>query len=207
MVNPNSSLRCKEMKMKQTIGHRVLLVLCIVATFVAYVVDVTAFSVVAPIGSVRVTSIVQQQQQQQQEQVIRHTSSWRLSMAGMSQPEVETKTKTKTTTVTTQKQKRKQKQKAQTDEPETRREDDFQEAPMYKLMLLADNGYDPEHVILRMCAVVEDLDEDAASTIFQQAQQNGKAMCGKYPFERAELYKEQLLRSNPMIFSEMEDDQ
>ena len=43
---------------------------------------------------------------------------------------------------------------------------------------------------------MEDLDEDAASTVFQQAMAAGKAMCGKYPFEVAELYKEQLLRSD-----------
>jgi len=55
-------------------------------------------------------------------------------------------------------------------------------------------------------AIMEDLDEDAAATVFQQAMQEGKAMCGKYPFEVAELYKEQLLRSDPMIFADIEDE-
>ena len=77
---------------------------------------------------------------------------------------------------------------------------------MYKLMLLHDDGADPEHVITRLCAIVEDMDEDAASTVFQQAQAAGKAMCGKYPFERAELFKEQLLRSDPMIFADMQEE-
>jgi hypothetical protein len=31
-------------------------------------------------------------------------------------------------------------------------------------------------------------------------------MCGKYPFEMAELYKEQLIRSDPMIFSDIEEE-
>lgn len=34
----------------------------------------------------------------------------------------------------------------------------------------------------------------------------GKAMCGKFPFERAELFKEQLIRSDPIIFAEMEEE-
>ena len=55
-------------------------------------------------------------------------------------------------------------------------------------------------------AIIEDLDEDAAATVFQQAMQEGKAMCGKYPFERAELFKEQLLRSDPMIFCDLEEE-
>ena len=77
---------------------------------------------------------------------------------------------------------------------------------MYKLMLLRDDGAAAEHVITRLCSIVEDMDEDMASTIFEQAQLSGKAMCGKYPFERAELFKEQLLRSDPMIFADLEDE-
>lgn len=88
----------------------------------------------------------------------------------------------------------------------SRREEEFQDAPMFKVMLLEDDSYDGEHVVTRLCAIMEDLDEDAAATVFQQAMQEGKAMCGKYPFEVAELYKEQLLRSDPMIFCDLEDE-
>ena len=49
-------------------------------------------------------------------------------------------------------------------------------------------------------------DEDQAATVFQQANQEGKAMAGKYPMEIAELYKEQLIRSDPMIFSDLEEE-
>mmetsp|Transcript_8622 Transcript_8622/g.17364 ORF Transcript_8622/g.17364 Transcript_8622/m.17364 type:complete len:161 (-) Transcript_8622:159-641(-) len=125
-------------------------------------------------------------------------------LAGMAQPETQIKTKTKIETQTKQKVEIRKQEK--THDPISRREDDFQDAPMFKVMLLEDNGYDAEHVVTRLCAIMEDLDEDAAATVFQQAMQEGKAMCGKYPFEVAELYKEQLLRSDPMIFADIEDE-
>jgi len=122
--------------------------------------------------------------------------------AAIAKPQIKTDIKTKTV----QKEKVHVKKRAQTSDPVSRREEDFEDAPMFKLMLLGDEGYDSTHVIERMCAVIEDLDEDAAATVFQQANQEGKAMCGKYPFERAELFKEQLIRSDPMIFSDLEEE-
>jgi ATP-dependent Clp protease adapter protein ClpS len=122
----------------------------------------------------------------------------------LEQPETQIKTGVKT--VTTKKEKMAQKQKAKTDDPVSKRNDDFQDAPMYKVMLLGDDGADPEHVIKRMCNVMDDMDEDQAATVFQQAKAAGKAMCGKYPYERAELFKEQLLRSDPMIFVDLEEE-
>ena len=101
------------------------------------------------------------------------------------------------------KEKVKQTNKARTHDPISRRAEDFEDAPMFKLMLLGDDAYDPAHVVERMCAIVEDMDEDQAANVLQQANQEGKAMCGKYPFEMAELYKEQLIRSDPMIFSDI----
>lgn len=123
---------------------------------------------------------------------------------GLAQPE--TKIKTKVTTITIEKQKQKQKQKAKTEDPISKRKEEFEDAPMFKLMLLSDDSYDTEHVITRLCAVMDDIDEDQAKTILEQAQASGKAMCGKYPFEIAELYKEQLIRSDPMIFADLEDE-
>jgi ATP-dependent Clp protease adapter protein ClpS len=127
-----------------------------------------------------------------------------IPLAGMAQPEVQIKTKVKVETK--EKQKVTQKQKVKGGEPVQRHEDDFQDAPMYKVMLLSDDSYDAEHVVTRMCAIIEDMDEDQAATVFQQAMQSGKAMCGKYPFERAELFKEQLIRSDPMIFTDLEEE-
>ena len=124
--------------------------------------------------------------------------------AGMAQPETQIKTGVKT--VTKKKEKQAQKQKAKSGDPISKRKEKFEDAPMYKLMLLQDDGADQEHVVTRICAIVEDLDEDAASTVFVQAQKAGQAMVGKYPFERAELFKEQLLRSDPMIFADMQEE-
>ena len=121
--------------------------------------------------------------------------------AGMASPEVETKTTTKQETKT--RQKVYHKETVKTGEPVSRREEEFEDPPMYTLLLLADDGYDKEHVVLRMCSILEDLDEDRALEVFQQAQSSGKAMAGIYPFEKAELYKEQLIRSTPMIFADM----
>jgi ATP-dependent Clp protease adapter protein ClpS len=64
----------------------------------------------------------------------------------------------------------------------------------------------PSTVILRLCAIMEDMDEDQANEVFKQAQMAGKAMAGIFPFEKAELIKEQLLRSDPMIFADMAED-
>jgi len=122
--------------------------------------------------------------------------------AAIAKPAVKIAQKTETKV----KEKVKQQQKARTYDPISRRDEEFEEAPMFKLMLLGDDGYDPAHVIERMCAVVEDMDENQAATVLKQANQNGKAMCGKYPFEVAELYKEQLIRSDPMIFSDLEEE-
>jgi len=122
--------------------------------------------------------------------------------AALAKPAIKVDQKTETKA----KEKVKQQSKAKTHDPISRRDEEFQEAPMFKLMLLGDSSYDPAHVIERMCAVVDDMDEDQASSVLQQANQVGKAMCGKYPFERAELYKEQLIRSDPMIFSDIEEE-
>ena len=92
--------------------------------------------------------------------------------AAIAKPAIKTAQKVETVT----KQEVKSKQKAKVHDPISRRDEEFQDAPMYKLMLIGDESYDPTHVIERMCAVVEDMDEDQAATVFQQAEINGKAM-------------------------------
>jgi ATP-dependent Clp protease adapter protein ClpS len=121
---------------------------------------------------------------------------------GLAQPDIKIGTKVETK----QKQKVETKRKVQTGDPIAKRKEKFEDAPLYKVMLIGDDAYDSGHVIDRMCAIMEDMDEDQASTVFEQAQMAGKAMCGKYPLEHAEMYKEQLLRSDPMIFADLEDE-
>jgi ATP-dependent Clp protease adapter protein ClpS len=111
--------------------------------------------------------------------------------------------KQKQKTVQKSKQKSKTTNDAEVHDPISRRDEAFEEAPMFMLMLLSDKDYEASHVVERMCAIVEGMDEDQAATVFQQAKSSGKAMCGMYPFERAELFKEQLQRSDPMIFTDL----
>ena len=137
---------------------------------------------------------------------VHQTSTTTTKLFGLAQPSVEIGQKTavkqkvgqKTATVTTH--------RVQTADPKTRKEAEFEEPLLYKVMLLGDEEYDQGHTIQRLCEVMEDIDEGLASTIFKSAQVAGKAMCGKYPLEHAEMYVEQLLRSDPMIFAELEEE-
>mmetsp|Transcript_11200 Transcript_11200/g.12824 ORF Transcript_11200/g.12824 Transcript_11200/m.12824 type:complete len:165 (-) Transcript_11200:224-718(-) len=122
--------------------------------------------------------------------------------AAIAKPKVGVKTTVKTTT----KQKVASKAKVKVGDPVTRRQEEFCEAPMYKVMLIADDSYDTDHVIDRITRIMEDIDNDAAASIVDAAQAEGKAICGKYPMEHAEMYKEQLIRSDPMIFADIEDE-
>ena len=112
----------------------------------------------------------------------------------------------KTETVTKQKAKSVSRGKAKSSEPVHRRDEDFEDAPLYRVMLIGDVDYEQAHVIERMTEILEEMDESAAASIFKQAQAGGKAMCGKYPLEHAEMYKEQFVRSDPMIFSDVEEE-
>ena len=122
--------------------------------------------------------------------------------AAIAKPQVKTNQKVETV----QKEKVQQRQKAEIHDPISRRDEDFMEAPMYKLMLLGDKSYDAADVAERLCSIVDDMDEDQAQTVIQQAGNSGEAMCGKYPFEKAELFKEQLIRSDPMIYSDIKEE-
>ncbi|KAL7550477.1 hypothetical protein ACHAWF_013699 [Thalassiosira exigua] len=116
------------------------------------------------------------------------------------------KTKQVTTTVTKQKQKSEQKKKFKPSDPDVRKEEDFEDAPMFRLYLIGDESYEQEHVVNRVCEIVEDCSEDDAATLFKSAYQTGEAFLGKYPKEIAETYAEQLTRSDPIIYADVRDD-
>lgn len=99
-----------------------------------------------------------------------------------------------------------QKQKVKVEEPKLRKEEKFEDAPLYKLMLIEDDDYDQGHVMERICDICDDVDENEAADIYKGCMSAGKAMIGKYPMERAELRLEQLLRSDPIIFGKIEDE-
>lgn len=117
------------------------------------------------------------------------------------------KTKQVTTTVQKQKQKSEQKKKFKPSDPDIRKEEDFEDAPMFRLYLIGDESYEQEHVVTRIFEVVEDCSEDDAATLFKAAYQGGEAFMGKYPREIAEMYAEQLTRSDPIIYADVRDDE
>ncbi|GMI44701.1 hypothetical protein TrCOL_g7731 [Triparma columacea] len=94
--------------------------------------------------------------------------------------------------------------KAKTAEPKTRGEIETEDAPRYKVLLIGDEEYVEEHVVERMVDVVDDLDKKRSIEVYYAAQKGGKGLVGVYPLELSEFYVEQLLRSEPMIFSELE---
>lgn len=67
----------------------------------------------------------------------------------MAQPETQIKTKTKVETQTKQKVVIQKKEKVH--DPISRRDEEFEDAPMFKVMLLEDDSYDAEHVVTRLC--------------------------------------------------------
>lgn len=117
------------------------------------------------------------------------------------------KTKQVTTTVQKQKQKSKQKKKFKPSDPDLRKEEDFEDAPMFRLYYIGDEADEQVHVVTRLHEVIEDCSEDNAATLFKSAQQTGEAFMGKYPKEIAETYAEQLTRSDPIIYADVRDNE
>mmetsp|Transcript_36539 Transcript_36539/g.71869 ORF Transcript_36539/g.71869 Transcript_36539/m.71869 type:complete len:177 (+) Transcript_36539:100-630(+) len=83
---------------------------------------------------------------------------------------------------------------------------DVEEAKRYKLNLLGDDAYDFEHVVDRLENLVPDVDKAMAVSCFNEAQAAGLALIGVFHMETAELYKEQLIRSEPMIYADMQEE-
>jgi len=115
------------------------------------------------------------------------------------------KTKQTTTTVQKQKQKSKQKKKFKPSDPDLKSDEDFEDAPMFRLYLIGDEADEQAHVVTRLSDVVEDCSVDDAATLFKSASQTGEAFMGKYPKEIAEMYAEQLTRSDPIIYADVRD--
>jgi ATP-dependent Clp protease adapter protein ClpS len=94
-------------------------------------------------------------------------------------------------------------QKVEIGKPQTRLVEETEDAPRYKVMLLFDDGYLEEPVTNRLTEVVDDLDKPSAQDVYRACEKQGSGMVGVYPLEIAEFYVEQLLRSEPMIFTEL----
>ncbi|CAM9931122.1 unnamed protein product, partial [Laminaria digitata] len=86
----------------------------------------------------------------------------------------------------------------------TKRSTETEDAPMFKVLLIGDEEYNREHVVMSIQDIVPDTDNTRAAEIFEEAQEAGKGFCGTYPEEEAELYVEQFTRCEPIIYADME---
>jgi ATP-dependent Clp protease adapter protein ClpS len=75
--------------------------------------------------------------------------------------------------------------------------------PPYAVLLLGDEEYEEEHVVISMRAIVDELKQDGkrATQIFEQAQEDGRALITIVPQDVAEMYAQKLTRSIPIIYA------
>lgn len=78
------------------------------------------------------------------------------------------------------------------------------EIPMFKVILLADEGYDEAHVVTQLQKTVQ-LDKKNAQRVFHEAQSTGSSVACVVCEEHAEFYAQQLLRQD--IFVTVEKDE
>ncbi|CAM9263950.1 unnamed protein product [Ectocarpus sp. 6 AP-2014] len=86
----------------------------------------------------------------------------------------------------------------------TKRATETEDAPMFQVLVIGDEEYNREHVVMSIQDIVPDTDNTRAAEIFEEAQEGGKGFCGTYPEEEAELYVEQFTRCEPIIYADME---
>lgn len=70
------------------------------------------------------------------------------------------------------------------------------------VFLIGDEKYKQTHVTTRLTQIIPEVNDKIAIDIFEAAQKTGEGLCGKFDAEVAELYAEQLTRSDPIIFAE-----
>ncbi|CAM9625703.1 unnamed protein product [Choristocarpus tenellus] len=81
-----------------------------------------------------------------------------------------------------------------------------EDAPMFKVHLLGDEEYERDHVLLALQDIIPEMDNTKAAAVFDEAQRGGRGHCGTFPEEQSELYVEQFIRCEPMIFAAMEEE-
>lgn len=96
-------------------------------------------------------------------------------------------------------------QKLATAQPKLQRKSE--DCPMWKVLLLGDEEYEEDPVCEVLLAVIPEIENRAqAGDKYQEAQASGKALLLTVPKEQAEHYVEQLIRSEPMVYGEIEED-
>lgn len=82
-----------------------------------------------------------------------------------------------------------------------------EEVPLYKVILLGDEDYEEDPVCEVLLNIIPDIENlRQASEVYQTAQSTGKALLLVVPQEIAEAYVEQLIRADPMVYAELEQE-
>jgi len=88
-----------------------------------------------------------------------------------------------------------------------RRKEHTEDVPMWKVVLLGDEEYEEEGVCEVLLSVVPEIENLAqAGQKYQEAQNTGKSLLITVPKEHAEAYVEQLIRAEPMVFAEAQEE-
>ncbi len=133
----------------------------------------------------------------------RCSSRARVTMAGAA-PAVP-KTKTVTRTAPPQVGKPAQKQKVQNAKPAMKKES--APTPMWKVIMLGDEEYEVDPVCDVLKTVIPDIENfQQAKEKYDECESTGKAMLLVVPKEHAEAYVEQLIRAEPMVYAEIEEE-
>mmetsp|Transcript_8378 Transcript_8378/g.25183 ORF Transcript_8378/g.25183 Transcript_8378/m.25183 type:complete len:153 (-) Transcript_8378:1003-1461(-) len=108
------------------------------------------------------------------------------------------------TSITTSQPQTEVEQKAKKQKPKPKYKTDADEIPMYKVILLGDEGYDEVHVTTQLIKVIPKLSSEEASRIYSEAQGTGSSIICVVNKEHAEFYAQQLRRQE--IFVVVEED-
>mmetsp|Transcript_43787 Transcript_43787/g.171286 ORF Transcript_43787/g.171286 Transcript_43787/m.171286 type:complete len:158 (-) Transcript_43787:1888-2361(-) len=95
-------------------------------------------------------------------------------------------------------------QQAKKQRPKPKYKTDADEIPMYKVILLGDEGYDEVHVTTQLMKIIPKFTSDEASRVFREAQNTGSSIVCVVNKEHAEFYAQQLRRQE--IFVVVEED-
>ena len=82
-----------------------------------------------------------------------------------------------------------------------------EEVPLWKVILLGDEEYIEDEVCPVLVAIIPDIENDRqAKEKYDEAESTGKSMLIVVPKEHAEAYVEQLIRAEPMVYAEIEEE-
>lgn len=78
-----------------------------------------------------------------------------------------------------------------------------EEMPPYRVVLLGDEEYEEEHVVISLRSIIPELKMDAkrATEIFSLAQRQGRELVIIVQQDLAELYAQQLTRCVPIVYA------